>query len=384
MKKNPFYGMSAAAMLLGCYLLNHALELEPGRLGKLLVLIGVLQVYEGLLVALGVFLVATRRAPRDGINVLLLGTLFLLDATLLATECVTADLGIGAAIAVSLMGLAVAKLALVRRWLPGTLPARVATLLGVHAVVVLGLPALVVQLAEHRLLAPVSLYGLWWITLALPLAHRQIADATRRSRAGRGEAAPAAWTWVPAASVLLHLWALGWIHQVAFYPAFLTPLLLGLAVASQRTQVRRQVVLPALAVLLSLGQAEALAFPLLGTSGPWVSPLRLAALGAAAAWAILAWRYGYRWLVALAAGAGVAGLAGGSVAAVAESVAGLLRLLGRFVPRGPLGWGISGVVGGFVFMALGAWKSLRGGAPSPRPRGGGTSTRTEALRRRPA
>ena len=30
MKKNPFYGMSAAAMLLGCYLLNHALELEPG------------------------------------------------------------------------------------------------------------------------------------------------------------------------------------------------------------------------------------------------------------------------------------------------------------------------------------------------------------------
>ena len=46
MKKNPFYGMSAAAMLLGCYLINHALELEPGRLGKLLVLMGVLQVYE--------------------------------------------------------------------------------------------------------------------------------------------------------------------------------------------------------------------------------------------------------------------------------------------------------------------------------------------------
>ena len=59
MKKNPFYGISAAAMLLGCYLLNHALELEPGRLGKLLVLMGVLQVYEGLLIALGVFLAFT-------------------------------------------------------------------------------------------------------------------------------------------------------------------------------------------------------------------------------------------------------------------------------------------------------------------------------------
>lgn len=365
MKKNPFYGMSAAAMLLGCYLLNHALELEPGRIGKLLVLIGVLQVYEGLLVALGVFLVATRRAPGDGVTVLLLGTLFLLDATLLATECVTADWGVGAAVAVLLMALAAGKLAVVRRLLPGTLPARVAALLGVQAVLVLGLPVVAVHLAERRLLAPVSLYGLWWVTLALPLARRQIADAIPPCPAGEVRAARTAWTWVPVASVLLHVWALGWIHQVAFYPAFLTPLLLGLAVASERTQPRRQIVLPAIAVVLSLGQAEVLAFPLLGTSGPWVSPLRLAALGAAAAWAILAWRHGYRWLVALAAGAGAAGLAGGSVGAVAESVAGVLRPLGRLVPRDALGWGITGVVGGFVFLALGAWNSVRGGAAAP-------------------
>jgi hypothetical protein len=265
------------------------------------------------------------------------------------------------------MGLAVAKLALVRRWLPDTVPGGLAVLLGAHAVVVLGLPVLVVQLAELRLLAPVSLYGLWWITLALPLAHRPIADATRRARAGRVGATPAVWTWVPAASVLLHLWALGWIHQVFFHPAFLTPFLLGLAVTSGRAQVRRQIALPAVAVVLSLGQAQTLAFPLLGTSGPSVSPLRLAAVGAAVAWALLAWRHGHRWLVALAAGASAAGLAGGSLSAIAESVEGLLRVLGRLVPRGALGWGITGVVGGFVFLALGAWHSLRGGAASPPP-----------------
>lgn len=362
MKNNPFYGMSAAAMVLGCYLLNHALDIEPGRLGKLLLLMGVLQIYEGLLVALGVFLVATRRAPRDGLTVLLLGTLFLLDATLLATECVTADWGVGAAVAVLLMGLAAGKLALVRRLLPGTLPARVAVLLGVQAIVVFGLPVVVVELAEKRLLAPVSLYGLWWITLALPLARQQIADATRSSLTGRATAAPAAWTWVPAASILLHLWALGWIHQVAFHLAFLTPLLLGQALATERTRLRTQILLPALAILLSLGQAEALAFPLLGTRGPWISPLRLAALGAAAAWTILAWRNGHRWLVALAAAVGLGGLAGGSVGSIAEAVAAGVRLLGRLVPRGALGWGVTGVVGGFVFLALGAWNSLRADA----------------------
>ncbi len=82
MKKNPFYGMSAGAMLFGCYMVNHALRLEPGHVGKLLTLMGVLQVYEALLLGLGAHLVVTRRAPRDGLTVLMLGTLFLLDATL--------------------------------------------------------------------------------------------------------------------------------------------------------------------------------------------------------------------------------------------------------------------------------------------------------------
>ena len=132
MKKNPFYGMSAAAMLFGCYMVNHALGLEPGRLGKLLTLMGVLQVYEGLLIALGVYLVATRRAPRDGVTVLVLETLFLLDATLLATESVTASSSVGSAVAVVLVGLAVGKLALVRHFLPDTLPRPVAVLAKVN------------------------------------------------------------------------------------------------------------------------------------------------------------------------------------------------------------------------------------------------------------
>jgi hypothetical protein len=362
MKKNPFYGMSAAAMLFGCYMVSHALGIEPGRLGKLLTLMGVLQVYEGLLIALGVYLVATRRAPRDGVTVLVLETLFLLDATLLATECVTASSSVGSAVAVVLVGLAVGKLALVRRFLPDTLPRPVAALLGLQAVLVFGLPVVAVQLASARLLAPVSFYGLWWLTLALPLAQKKMREASASTPQGtdRGHAV---WTWVPAISVLIHLAALGWIHQVGFHLAFLAPFLLGLAVCAGREQVVRQIVLPGVAALVSLGQSEALGFPLLGTAGPWISPLRIATLGAAAAYALLAWRHGYRWLMSLAAASGLAGLLGPSVSSIGETATHLLRLAGRLLPRNALGWGLSGVAGAFVFLALGVWRSFHGNGP---------------------
>ncbi len=371
MKKNPFYGMSAAAMLFGCYMLNHALRLEPGHVGKLLTLMGVLQIYEALLLGLGTHLVVTRRAPRDGLTVLMLGTLFLLDATLLATECVTADAGVGTVVSLVLVGLAVAKVAYVRRVLPHALPAPAALLLGMQAALVFLLPVAVSQLASARLVTPLTLYGLWWITLALPLAQKVIANATHPTP---GEASPVhmTWTWLPALAVLGHLAALEWIHQVAFHIAFLAPFLLGRAIAVERHHVGRQIAFPALAVLLSLGQSEALGFPLWGENeGSIVSPLRLATLGAAGAYTALAWRHGYRWLVALAAASGVLGLLGASVASIADSVEALARLVARLLPRNVLGWGLSGVVAAFVSLALGAWRSLRGEGhrppPAPRP-----------------
>ena len=78
MKSNPFYALSASAMLLGCWLLSEALHLQAGQLGGLLTPHPVLQLYEGLLVGLGSFLVRTGRAPRDGVTVLVLESVFLM------------------------------------------------------------------------------------------------------------------------------------------------------------------------------------------------------------------------------------------------------------------------------------------------------------------
>ena len=362
MKTNPFYALSASAMLLGCWLLSEALHLQAGQLGGLLTLMLVLQLYEGLLVGLGAFLVRTGRAPRDGVTVLVLESVFLMDAPLLAAECVTADARMGTAIAVCVAALVAAKLAWVRRAVPGLLSARAAVLLGAQAGFVLAVPVLATHLASARVFGPIALYGLWWASLALPLAQRVLRGETGLGAAPEAPRAHAIWTWVPAAMTLLHLWAVGYIHALDFQPAFLAPLLLGLAATAGREQLSRQVALPGLALLVSLGQGPSLGFHLLGSGGPFISPLRLALLGVATAWGYLAWRDRERWLAVLALGGGAAGLLGASVSNLSSLLGRALRFLDSLLPRDAFGWGLLTVIAAFVLLAAGVRRSL-GGEP---------------------
>jgi hypothetical protein len=363
MKKNPFYGMSAAAMLFGCYMVSHALRIEPGQAERLLVLIGVLQLYEALLVALGVFLVATQRAPRDGVTVLLLETLFLMDATLLAAECVTAEVGLGVICALVLAALALAKLFVVRRVAPRLLSAPAAWLLALQSVTVLAVPTAAALLAIARTFDVKVLYAFWWITLALPAA-REVLVRTAPASTGPSRAL-AVWSWVPAGSVLLHLWSAGWIHQVGFHPAYLAPFVLGLALTAGPRDVNRHVLVPALGVLLSVSQGEDLGIvlPMVGE----LSPLRLAAFAAAATWIVLAYRHRHPWLLALAAASSLAGVAEPATSRVLATAGALGRWMARALPRGPLAWGVAGIVGAFVLLGLGTWRSL-GGGRRPRPK----------------
>ncbi|MGE5125504.1 MAG: hypothetical protein ACM3PV_04385, partial [Betaproteobacteria bacterium] len=367
MKSNPFYALSASAMLLGCWLLSEALHLQAGQLGGLLVLMSVLQLYEGLLVGLGTFLVRTGRAPGDGVTVLVLESIFLMDAPLLAAECVTANARVGTGVAFALAALAAAKLAWVHRTTPELLTKRAAALLGAQAVFVLALPVAAAHLAWARVFGPLALYGIWWTTLALPAAQRAL---RRETRAAEAPASRAVWTWLPTAMTLLHLWAVGYIHTIDFRPAFLAPILLGLALTAGHEQLARQVALPGLAVLVSLGQASTLGIHAPGWQGVVVSPLHLALVGVAAAWGYLAWRDRARWLALLALGSGLAGSLGASAPHLADALARALRRLAFLVPPDGFGWGVLTVIAAFVFLAAGARRSLFGHRRSPLAGGG--------------
>jgi hypothetical protein len=165
---------------------------------------------------------------------------------------------------------------------------------------------------------------------------------------------------------ILHLWAVGYIHAVTFQPAFLAPLLLGLAATAEPDRLARKVALPALALALSLGQRAALGFALHGPDGPGVSPLRVALLAAGVTWGYLAWRDRERWLGVLAGGIAVGALLHPSASSVGRTLGRVLLFVDAHRPRGAFGWGVVAVVAAFVLLAAGARRSLADPREAPR------------------
>ena len=193
---------------------------------------------------------------------------------------------------------------------------------------------------------------------ASPAARAAGAPSRDGGGAPRRRRAHAAWTWVPAAMALLHLWAVGYIHAVPFQPAFLAPFLLGLAVTAGREQV---------------GPAgwRCRASPSSSRSGRaprWASPfpgrasLRLAAPSHPV-------RRGDRvGLPRVARPRAVAGRARGGQRrrgaprlgriGLGGALGRLLRFLGSLLPRDAFGWGLLTVIAAFVLLAAGARRSL--------------------------
>src|SRR3989442_15881154 len=80
---NPFYLLSAACMLAGCLALTNSLSWNPIATRRLLTLIVTLNVYEGALIGLALFLITRRGLVRDGKILLILEAFFLVDTTFL-------------------------------------------------------------------------------------------------------------------------------------------------------------------------------------------------------------------------------------------------------------------------------------------------------------
>ncbi len=104
-----------------------------------------------------------------------------------------------AAVAAALLGLALAKLAWVRRNVPGLLSSRAALVLLAQAALVLAVPVAAAHLAWARRFSPRALWLFWWATLVLPFAPRLLGEETRDAGDGGPRWGRATWTWIPTA-----------------------------------------------------------------------------------------------------------------------------------------------------------------------------------------
>jgi hypothetical protein len=363
---NPFYLLSALCMLFGLFSLNGSLDFSPLPLTNLLWLLLILNVYEILLVGLGIFL-ARRGLIRDAGMLFVLEAFFLVDAGFLNSEVFARDFNLGLLINSLMLGLATAKVGLVFIGLRVSLLDGRYLLVLAQMLVLLAAPGLLKYAFEHNnsVLSPRALYGVWWIVGAVPILYLLL---IRHAEHGRFPGIVGVFILLPAISILAHLCTSNWVYHVRWFYGNVSPLLLGLAAAigasdwhvrNVTARMRIQLLLPLVAIAFAIPTRSEMG---LDFDQVTVSPLRLTLVAAMLVYihGLMVHRHPYfgvaGTLCLCFAGLGEtpAAMSGNVVKAGDRS----LHAASKLVPRTLAQWGVISVVSSFVLLGIGVAISL--------------------------
>ena len=374
---NPFYLLSALCMLAGCYALNSGLAPRTGQLGKLLLLIGTLNVYELMLIGLGLYLIRVRGIIRDGRTLLLLEAVFLVDLAFIETEAGSTSFRIGLALNGCILALALFKGLILLRVLWGCVPSRLFALLTMELATLFLIPSVFTHFAHNGGVTAGHLYAAWWLIGALLAGYALV---VRQSQAKTEDPLDSLrwgmlrlYALLPVASLVAHLSMLHWVYRIQFTGGDLSPLLLGMTVALG--SIRREKEVRPLRVLMPLA-AVALAF----NSPPparWIFQAHLvtpAVLTIVAAYVTCVCCFFLRRAVPLLGSAAAITLFvffGPTLQQIWLAITWVWQraslCIQRLLPQTAIEWGVAAIGAAFGFLALGTAVSLRKDVP-PQPR----------------
>lgn len=231
---NPFYLLSAACMLAGCLALTNTLSWSPVGLGRILILIATLNLYEALLIALGLFLVVRRGVVRDGVMLLFLEALFLVDTAFLNSEVFTLDERVGWIVNAALFAAAVAKVYVICRVLRVPLGGALFPYVLLQLAVLFAMPGVFKHMAgqRHGNLPVMAIYVGWWVTALLPILFLVFVRSVAHIAADASDVGRLIVRCVivlATISLIAHLGTSTWVYKLPFHSANLTPLLLMMA-----------------------------------------------------------------------------------------------------------------------------------------------------------
>src|SRR4051812_4818672 len=237
--RNPFYLLSAVCMLFGCIALTNSTSWTSVKLNCLLILTATLNFYEFLLIGLALFLIVKRGLRRDGTILLILEAFFLVDVTFLNSEIFSTNLRIGSIVNMILFALTVIKVAAIFRGLGISLTGGAFATAMIELFMLFALPGVFKRLAVNNngSLQPLAIYGSWWIIGLLPMIatllmrQRHFFRAPQRGAFRRSRHIVGMLVILPVVSLLAHACTSNWIYNVRWYPANVSPLMLGLTIA---------------------------------------------------------------------------------------------------------------------------------------------------------
>ncbi len=371
---NPFYLLSALCMVAGCYALNSDLGTRTGEWPKLLALIGTLNVYELILIALGIYLIRRRGVIRDGRTLLLLEAPLLVDLAFLNAEVASLSFRIGLIINLALLALALAKIAIIVRGLSGRWMNRGAVFILLQLGMLFLLPSVFKHLEHGMSPTADQFYAAWWAAGMLLVAGHLLSRRSDRLPMTESRV----WTTMrrvystlPFLAILAHLGMLHWVYGVRFYCSDVAPVLLGLTVVlalvrplhpERRAWINLiRVGMLCAAIGTSLWDPAPLHVSLTSRFG--LTPI---ALTTAAAYLVFIYCYlrpytaFFVFVGALSAGLY---LFGPTVQAIVDFISAirtrLVLFVERMMPRTAAQWGILAMGSAFAFLGLGAAVSLR-------------------------
>ena len=354
-------------MLGGCLAVTNSLSWNPVRLERVLMLALTINVYEFLLVGLGLMLLKRPRSQRDGSILLALEAFFVVDVAFLNAELFAIDRWVGLLANVLLFALAVVKLGMIGRAIGLPLSDRRLVLAAGQILAIYALPGVLKFYATYNggTLPALAMLMVWWTLFAIGAAGYSLWMQER----SRDNAVPAIAAWfVPlltvasGVSLLAHAATSQWIYDLRFWGADLAPMLvLAAFILCSRASTRSAGLLCAVASLFATT-----------SYGP---ALRMTAFGFQATpvhvtWTILylvlAWtlaRHLFARLVAIGAAAGLIVAFGPSVATVRQWLSALVGRADDAVevvrPKTMTHYGLISIGLSFALLALGVLFSLR-------------------------
>jgi len=163
----------------------------------------------------------------------------------------------------------------------------------------------------------------------------------------------------------VHLYSAAWVYSIRFTPAFLTPLLLGLALFAillephfQRYVIARvQLFFIALSIYYSMNFPSTLLFSL--SRGPTLSPLRLTLIATALLFLYFIFHHNnltYLWTALICL---CAAMLGPTLPLILGNLAALSTSSRRLIPRTTLQWGLTSMATSFLLLLIGVLLSLK-------------------------
>jgi hypothetical protein len=368
--RNPFFLLSAVSMFVGFRIVIAAANTEPGDLKHLLCLILTLNVYEALLIALGLFLIVRRSALRDGWILLTIEALFLVDLTNLNAEFFGASTRLGLIVCGITLILAIVKIFLITHTLNLRLTLGTKLFILIQLAVLFALPGLFKAMTHHANITSMQDYVIWWLVGLLIVVG---AFLVRRASAHTFSPVPALpwrlYVLVPLISLIVHLAGQNRVYDMHFNVANVTPVLLALVIVLNRARFALRlatlgwsIALIVLAIILSAIPPENSAELHRHIAKISIAPWRLSLLASAAVLLYVA-MIQHSW-IALTLSVAIA-----FTASVGVDIPNLIDNATRFwnrtqdasrhiVPETPLQWGYTAIAGAFLLLGLGALISL--------------------------